>query len=127
MENNQESHWDDLQQLKHDYEAFEQELFEEKFQGIEETREKGEILKTEIQEKFDEARTGIEAAKEAAKSVTPLTKEQRLRLAEFNSKIQRVERKYGKLGLLVKQISEMGKEYAVDYEQGREMMNEIKP
>lgn len=55
-------------------------------------------MRTEIIEKYDESRNEIEAAKEQAKSVTPLTKEQRLKLAEFNSKIQRVERKYGKLG-----------------------------
>jgi len=64
MENNQESHWDDLQQLKHDYEAFEQELFEEKFQHIEETKEKGDNLKAEMMEKFNESRTEIESAKE---------------------------------------------------------------
>lgn len=98
MENNQESHWDDLQQLKHDYEGLEQELFEEKFQRIEATKEKAYNLKQEILEKYDESRNEIEAAKEHAKSVTPITKEQRLKLAEFNSKIQRGERKYGKLG-----------------------------
>ena len=76
----------------------EQELFEEKFQRIEATKEKAHNLRTEIMEKYDESRNLIEAAKEQAKSVTPLTKEQRLKLAEFNSNIQRVERKYSKLG-----------------------------
>jgi len=37
------------------------------------------------------------SARAQSKSITPLTKEQRLKLSEFNNKIQRLERKFGKL------------------------------
>lgn len=68
-------------------------MFEEKFQKIELTKEKAENMRSEIDEKLNESNNEIEVSKEHSKSVTPITKEQRLKLAEFNSKIQRNERK----------------------------------
>lgn len=92
-----------------------------------ELKEKTDTLRNEIVEKYKEIGAETEEAKRSAKSVTPLTKEQRLKLAEFNSKIQREDRRYAKLGLAVKQAEEMAEEQAHDHAVCKAIMDHLKP